>query len=1179
MDTHGTFFRWRLSASRTLILALALLLALSLFSGLLGGPSTARADTAPPDVSLPTTVSSDPLPTVQIDGVVWSQVIVGNVVYVGGSFTTARPAGADPGTQTVPRSNFLAYDLTTGALLDSFAPSFNAQVRSIAVSPNGNTLYVGGQFTQVNGVNRYRVVAFNLLTGTVATSFAVTLNSSVYGVAASDTAVYLTGIFTSVNNVTRSGVAAVDATTGALLPFQVTPVGGTVRQVIVSPDKTKVVLGGAFTSMNGSSNPGYGLAMVDATTGAMLPLPLNALLRDGTSQASIMSLVATSTGFYGTGYSFSRAAGNVEGTFRSDWSGNMVWLEDCHGDTYSVAVSADAVYVAGHPHFCGSVGAFPQTPVWTFHRALAFTTAVTGVLGTDPWNYYNYAGQPAPTQLNWYPDINSGTYTGQDQGPWNVAANDNYVLYGGEFTTVNAKPQQGLVRFAKSAIAPNLDGPRLGGDVTGLTVRSYGSNALRIAWPANYDRDNEHLSYRVFRDDVFLYETSADSTFYRRPNLSFVDRTVTPSQTYTYKVKATDPYGNVMWSNGVTGAAGAGSALSRYQDLVLSDGPQEYWTLNETSGSTMTDLAGVDNGNKSSQVSQGVAGAIFGESGTAFRLSGSSSNSTMNSTVPQSSMDNFSTEAWFRTTSNRGGQIIGFDNSTAGGSSYADRHLYLSNTGQVNLAVKPNNVVKSLTSAPGYNNGAWHHVVGTLSGKGMTLYVDGVQVGFSADTKTGMQFATRNGYWKMGGDNLNGLPNRPTSNYLAGDLDEIAVYPVAISPAQVLSHYTLGATGVGPNLPPQAAFTASVSTLNATVDGSMSADSDGTIVSYAWDFGDSATATGPTASHAYAVAGTYQVTLVVTDDRGGTSTVTHPVTVAEAPNVPPVAAFTTTSTDLTLSVDGSTSTDSDGTIASYAWDFGDGATDVGAVTTHTYAVAGSYLVKLTVTDDDGAPNTLSQAVTVPTGVAPFALDEFNRSLATGLGTADVGGAWTTSGASGFGVSGGNGIYKLTSAGINRTAYLGGVSSASTDLRTSFTTDQPATGGGIYITVLGRRISTTADYRLNLRLTNANKVTVSLGALQGTATAVSLSSTVTLPGTYVVGSDVNVRMQVTGTNPTTVRAKVWLGTDAEPDGWTVSGTDSYVGLQAPGSPGLVGYLSGTSTTAPVNLAVHRIVATP
>ena len=62
-------------------------------------------------------MSAAALPTVQINGVVWAQLIVGNRVYATGQFSQARPAGAAPGTNETPRSNILAYDLTTGALI------------------------------------------------------------------------------------------------------------------------------------------------------------------------------------------------------------------------------------------------------------------------------------------------------------------------------------------------------------------------------------------------------------------------------------------------------------------------------------------------------------------------------------------------------------------------------------------------------------------------------------------------------------------------------------------------------------------------------------------------------------------------------------------------------------------------------------------------------------------------------------------------------------------------------------------------------------------------------------------------------------------------------------------------------------------------------------------------------
>jgi PKD repeat protein len=83
---------------------------------------------------------------------------------------------------------------------------------------------------------------------------------------------------------------------------------------------------------------------------------------------------------------------------------------------------------------------------------------------------------------------------------------------------------------------------------------------------------------------------------------------------------------------------------------------------------------------------------------------------------------------------------------------------------------------------------------------------------------------------------------------------------------------------------------------------------------------------------------------------------------AGVPNTPPTAAFTADCTHLACGFNGTGSADSDGSITSYAWDFGDGSTGTGATPQHTYAAAGTYTVKLTVTDDRGGTGTASQQV-------------------------------------------------------------------------------------------------------------------------------------------------------------------------------------------------------------------------
>ena len=169
-----------------------------------------------------------------------------------------------------------------------------------------------------------------------------------------------------------------------------------------------------------------------------------------------------------------------------------------------------------------------------------------------------------------------------------------------------------------------------------------------------------------------------------------------------------------------------------------------------------------------------------------------------------------------------------------------------------------------------------------------------------------------------------------------------------------------------PNQPPTAAFTSQANNLAVDFDASTSSDPDGTIASYAWDFGDGSNGTGQLASRTYAAAGTYTVKLTVTDDNGATGTKSTPITVTAPPpaNVAPTAAFTSTATNLAVAFDGSASNDPDGTIASYSWVFGDGETGTGATPNHTYGAAGTFPVKLTVTDNQGATDSVTTDVTV-----------------------------------------------------------------------------------------------------------------------------------------------------------------------------------------------------------------------
>jgi PKD repeat protein len=381
-------------------------------------------------------------------------------------------------------------------------------------------------------------------------------------------------------------------------------------------------------------------------------------------------------------------AATFEGTFAANpTTGAITVVNDCHGDTYDVLPVGPVLYSVSHAHDCSWIGSYPDTsPRVRWEHALAQTIA-PATTNKGPDNYgWNYNGLPASTVLHWFPQLSTGTYTGQYQAAWSLAGNSNYVVMGGEFPKVDGVSQQGLVRMAISSLAPNKQGPTYTTQpdrpVPATTASSPSPGTVSVTFGTAWDYDNETLTYDLFRDDAGTGVTTAiKSNFWTLPTRTMTD-TAVPTGSYIYQVRITDPFGNTLWS--------------------------------------------------------------------------------------------------------------------------------------------------------------------------------------------------------------------PKSNSVT-----------------VTS---------GTNIAPTASFTAIPNGLSVAVDGSASTDPDGTIQTYAWKFGDNATATGPSASHTYAVSGTYNITLTVTDNAGASNSVTKAVTVAG--NAAPTASFIKTVNGLSVAVNGSGSSDRDGTIVSYAWTFG-----------------------------------------------------------------------------------------------------------------------------------------------------------------------------------------------------------------------------------------------------------------
>ena len=206
--------------------------------------------------------------------------------------------------------------------------------------------------------------------------------------------------------------------------------------------------------------------------------------------------------------------------------------------------------------------------------------------------------------------------------------------------------------------------------------------------------------------------------------------------------------------------------------------------------------------------------------------------------------------------------------------------------------------------------------------------------------------------------------------FLAGCGGGDAPLPPGITATSVVTPGT--PTAPGSNQPPTAGFTQAASGLSAGFSGALSSDADGSIASYAWSFGDGTTASGVVVTHVYASSGTYTVTLSVTDNLGASTSAVQRLTVTPlAPlNVSPVASFSSGTNNLTATFDARASLDTDGSIASYAWSFGDGTLATGSTAIHAYAAAGSYTVTLVVLDNLGAAGQQQTQITVsaPTGI-------------------------------------------------------------------------------------------------------------------------------------------------------------------------------------------------------------------
>ena len=225
--------------------------------------------------------------------------------------------------------------------------------------------------------------------------------------------------------------------------------------------------------------------------------------------------------------------------------------------------------------------------------------------------------------------------------------------------------------------------------------------------------------------------------------------------------------------------------------------------------------------------------------------------------------------------------------------------------------------------------------------------------------------------WQEGGTTLSTLVSFTKSDFTAGT----HTLTLTVTDNDGATATDTVVITIIPNSPPtaDAGPDQTVSPGIVTFDGSGSSDSDGSIVSYSWDIGGTHLADGVNATYdaSTVTPGTYTVTLTVTDD--GTDTATDTVDITIVGNLPPVAnagADQTINIGDNATLDGSGSSDSDGSIVSYLWQEGATTLSTNVSFTLTAPSAGIHTITLTVTDDQGDIGT--DTVDIKVNTAPVA---------------------------------------------------------------------------------------------------------------------------------------------------------------------------------------------------------------
>ncbi|WP_238453961.1 malectin domain-containing carbohydrate-binding protein [Micromonospora sp. ATA51] len=316
-------------------------------------------------------VPSDKTPNI-VDGSVVAIYDAGTKVIAAGSFTQAENRGSSP--TTVTQKYVLAFDKSTGDIDTAFKPVLDRPVNAVIAGPTPGTVYLAGEFTTANGVNRRKLALVNISDGSLVTTFkGPAFNGTVNDIAKVGDRLLVGGIFTTADASTRNGLASLDAATGALDGYLTTALtenhnwtegstgakaGVGPEKLAVSPDGNQLVVIGNFKKADGSLHDqivrislGDTSATVmnwntDRYTPTCRAASFDSYVRDVQFSPDGKYFVVATTGGAYPGLCDSAARWETAATGGGQ---QPTWVNYSGGDTFlSVGISEQAVYVGGH---------------------------------------------------------------------------------------------------------------------------------------------------------------------------------------------------------------------------------------------------------------------------------------------------------------------------------------------------------------------------------------------------------------------------------------------------------------------------------------------------------------------------------------------------------------------------------------------------------------------------------------------------------------------------------------------------------------------------------------------------------------------------------------------------------------------------------------------------------------